>query len=324
MNGRTPGHPSTATFDVVIVVDWSASSVPTRGRDSIWVAVRTPGAVDLCNPSTRSAARALLADVLEVHTGRRVLLALDVALGYPSGTTRAALGPADQGHPSWRRWWEHLDARLVDDPSNSNNRFTVAADLNAAIGPGPGPFWGTTTATATGPHLARRKGAGFPYHFGQHATLPEFRLVERALRLDGHRPASVWQLAGAGAVGSQSLTCIPVLEQLRRRQHLGRRMRIWPFETGLVAEPAAGSTDAVVVAEVWPTLCPLPDPWPDPVKDASQVLVLSEHLATLDRKGGLGAWFDPGLPDEVRPMVLDEEGWVLGARWPADRADALR
>lgn len=318
MSGRTTG------FDVVVVVDWSAASVPKVGRDSIWVAVRGPAAVELHNPPTRRAARHLLGEVLEQHDGRRVLLGIDVALGYPTGTADAALGPAELDHPSWRRWWEAVDARLVDDPANANNRFALASTLNAAIGPGPGPFWGATTDMAAGPHLARRKVAGFPHGAGDGASLAEFRLVERVLRQFGHRPASVWQLAGAGAVGSQTLTCIPVIESLRREPHHGRRLHVWPFETGLVAEPAAAVADAVVVAEVWPTLCPLPDPWPHPVKDASQVLVLSEHLASLDRDGGLGAWFDPSLPADVRPSIVDEEGWVLGVRWPTDGADALR
>ncbi len=318
MSGRT------TRFDVVVIVDWSASSVPKVGRDSIWVAVRTHDAVTVRNPPTRAAARDLLADVLERHDGQRVLLGVDVALGYPAGTAQAALGPVDRDRPSWRRWWETVDARLVDGPANTNNRFTVAADLNAAIGPGPGPFWGTTTDRATSPNLARGKVAGFPHLADAGAVRDEFRLVERVRRHEHHRPASVWQLAGAGAVGSQTLTCIPVIESLRRDGRHGRRLQVWPFETGFVAEPAAGSPDAVIVAEVWPTLCPLPAPWPHPVKDASQVLVLSEHLAALDRSGALGAWFDPGLPDDARPSVLDEEGWVLGVRWPTEGADALR
>jgi hypothetical protein len=98
---------------------------------------------------------------------------------------------------------------------------------------------------------------------------------------------------------------------------------VWPFETGFVTRPAAAESDAVVVAEVWPTLVTLPDPRPHPVKDASQVLVLSERLAADDRSGALGRWFDPGVPVALQPSLRDEEGWVLGVRWP-DAASPLR
>lgn len=316
MSTAAAGRSGPPSFDVVVVVDWSASSVPKQGRDSIWVATRSGDAVEVRNPATRHAARDLLVDIIERNAGRRVLLGVDVALGYPTGSADAALGPHGDGEPGWRRWWRHLADHLVDGPDNVNNRFAVAAELNAAFGPGLGPFWGTTTTQATGPHLARTKAPGFPYPLDAATDLPEFRRVEQVLRGEGLRPASVWQLAGAGAVGSQSLTCIPILEALRGASGVGRRLRVWPFETGFVTRPAAAGPDAVVVAEVWPTLVTLPDPWPHPVKDASQVLVLSERLAADDRSGALESWFDPGVPTALQPSLCDEEGWVLGVRWP--------
>ncbi len=323
MSTAAAGCSSATAFDAVVVVDWSASSVPKRGRDSIWVAVRRTDAVEVHNPATRQSARDLLVELVERHAGQRVLLGVDVALGYPTGAATAALGPNGDGVPAWRRWWRHLADQIVDGPDNGNNRFAVATELNAAFGPGPGPFWGTTTQRAAGPHLARTKAPGFPYPLDAATELPEFRHVEQVLRGAGLRPASVWQLAGAGAVGSQTLTCLPILEALRSTPGVGRRLRVWPFETGFVAQPAAAEPDAVVVAEVWPTLVALPDPWPHPVKDASQVLVLSERLAADDRSGALELWFDPAVPTALQPTLCDEEGWVLGVRWP-DAADSLR
>ena len=44
-----------------------------------------------------------------------------------------------------------------------------------------------------------------------------FRAAEEVLRSQGRRPFSSWQLFGAGAVGSQSLLGIPMLDRLRRR-----------------------------------------------------------------------------------------------------------
>ena len=57
-------------FDAYVMVDWSAAAVPATGADSIWIAIaeRTAdGALPtprLFNPSTRSEASGLLADLL--------------------------------------------------------------------------------------------------------------------------------------------------------------------------------------------------------------------------------------------------------------------
>ncbi len=300
-------------FDLVVTVDWSAAAVPRQGPDSIWVAVHRVGDRPgrhrpvLHNPPTRHQAAALLEQLLTDHHDDRVLLGVDVGLGYPAGFARAA-GLTDD--LPWSAAWQHLADTIDDGPDNANNRFAVAAGLNARVGDGPGPFWGTTSARHVQPTLARTKAPGFPVPGP--APLAEFRHAETALRHLGRRPASMWQLAGAGSVGSQSLTAIPILHRLRQRH--ADRVRVWPFQTGLVADPTCDRADSVVVAEVWPSLVTI-DAEPHEVRDARQMSALARHLTACVHDGTIGSLFSPALPPQIEAMVVAEEGWVLGVPW---------
>lgn len=291
-------------FDLVIVVDWSARSAPATGADSIWLherEVATGAATAPHNPRTRRAAEALLRERLTLAAGRRVLLAIDVALGYPAGF--AAHAGLDRTRPAWEATWRLLTDELVDDARNRNNRWAVAAALNARIG--TPQFWGCPPAQA-GPHLTVTKPVAAP--------LPHLRHTEVGLRShSGGAPLSVWQLLGAGAVGSQSLTAIPVLQRLRSDPEFGGRLRVWPFETGFSTAPALDRSDAIVTVEVWPSMISL-DPTHHPVKDAQQVVGLSERLAQLDRDGHLAVQFAPAMTDSAAAAAaVAEEGWVLHA-----------
>jgi hypothetical protein len=286
-------------FDTYVAVDWSARATRATGADSIWIAVLdAPGVPVLANPATRTAAEALLRACLAERSDRRVLVGIDVALGYPAGTA-AALGLPDDEAP-WRATWRRIAELLVDDERNANNRFEVAAALNRSIGGGAGPFWGCPAGRRYD-GLAPTKPSTFP--------LAEFRAAERALRAAGRRPMSVWQLAGAGSVGSQTLTAIPVLERLLT-EHAD--MAVWPFTTGLAVPSAA--TGGVVFAEVWPTAFDPPTPAGE-TRDAVQVRHVVERLCEADLDGSLAQWCAPPVdgPDGIDiAAVTGEEGWVLG------------
>lgn len=87
----------------------------------------------------------------------------------------------------------------------------------------PPPFWGRPGRRR--PHLGRR-----PHHRRtEHATEARF----------GVRPKSVFQIGGAGSVGTGSLRGFPVLARLRRHG-----FSVWPFD------PPAPRT----VIELWPRL----------------------------------------------------------------------
>ena len=273
--------------------------MPARGPDSIWIAV-LDGADDrpvLHNPRTRRDAAAVLAAIPggDVAT----LVGIDVGLGYPAGTA-ALLGLASADEAPWRAMWRRWHDEVVDDARNANNRFEVAAALNRAGGRPAGPFWGCPAGTVLD-GLGPRKPPP--------DVLPEFRATELALRAAGRSPMSMWQLTGAGSVGSQSVTAIPVLE--RWRDELGERMVVWPFTCGL-GEPRV-APGVVVVAEVWPTQFDPPYP-AGTVRDAAQVDHVVRRLADADRSGELAGWFVPSVDPADVDRVVGEEGWVLGPR----------
>jgi len=285
------------------MVDWSAAASPNTGKDSIWWALlrRKGNRLRLTrrrNPGTRHAATNELADKLTelAAEGDRVLVGFDFPFGYPDGTAER-LGMS--GLP-WRHIWQEI-ADLIDDaPDNKNNRIDVAEDLNERLSGEAFPFWGNVREE-TRTFLVRR---GRRPHGG--GDLAEWRLCDIRARTT----SSVWQLAGAGSVGSQVLTGIPRVLQLRTDPRLAMISHIWPFETGLCHDPRP----QIVFAEVYPSLVE-PEPERNIVKDARQVRTIAKHFAALDATGDLGALFegDPALTQAERTIVETEEAWILGA-----------
>lgn len=299
-------------FQSYIVVDWSAASKPTTGADSIWIGAYTPDArfrmqFDAVNPPTRAKAQEILADVLERLTRRRdrVLVGFDFSLGYPAGTAQA-LGLDLNGRKPWMAMHQFLQKEMKDKPDNANNRFPLAARMNRLISGGPFPFWGVpkrdevTTLSQTKP---RDHGPD---------DIAEYRHTElTAQARHGARPQSCWKLAYAGAVGSQSLTGIPVVSRLREKFPASR---LWPFETGWRALNDEVLDDVqIVFAEVYPSLVKA-KPQPGETKDRAQVRALCESLLERDSTGRLSGKFGQRSEDaKIDPhLVTDEEGWILG------------
>jgi precorrin-8X/cobalt-precorrin-8 methylmutase len=301
-------------FDSYLMVDWSAAATPKRGPDSIWIARldRREGggfmAAEPENPPTRAVAAERIAASLSaaLAEGRSVLAGFDFPLGYPAGFA-ARLGLVG---PPWRALWCELAGLLADDSANRNNRFALAADLNRRISGEAYPFWGRPAAQSL-PELD-------PRHHRRHPEngLAERRLVERRART----AQTVWKLTGAGSVGSQALTGIPVLEKLRRE--FDGDLSVWPYETGLTAPVRR---PGITLAEIYPSLFAIA-PEPGEVKDAAQVRTAARRFAEMDDAGTLPALFagDPALSAEERRLVEAEEGWVLGVTGPIGRATPPR
>jgi precorrin-8X/cobalt-precorrin-8 methylmutase len=290
-------------FDAYVAVDWSAAGRPATGPDSVWLAWREGEAADSRNPPTRAAAMTALADLLSdmIARGRSVLVGFDFCFGFPAGFAQRL------GEQDWRGVWRHIAQAIRDDDDNANNRFPVAAGLNARLAGGGGPFWGCPPGT---PDLSPTRPADY-------AGLPERRLAEE--RLPATKP--VWQLSYAGAVGGQTLVGIPRLHALRRHPWVADATRIWPFETGLKRlERIAGPR--VVLAEIYPSLVPAAPG----IKDRGQVRAMVDWMATEDGAGRLGPRFagDPGLSDAERRRAETEEGWILGAGGDPAVQDWLR
>ena len=203
-------------------------------KDAIWLGeyVREPYSYTDQYLRTRQVAYEKILARLQQHLAkdRRVLVGFDFSYGYPSGFSSALNLPA--GIPSWQGVWSTLSEAIEDAPDNSNNRFQVAANLNAAIaGGGPGPFWGCPAAKR-GPNLDTH-GPGFPFTVKEELILPRLRHCES--RLPGVQ--EVWKLFYAGCVGSQVLMGIPRLAALRNHPELEAISAVWPFETGFVETP---------------------------------------------------------------------------------------
>lgn len=287
-------------FDRYVTVDWSASSSPKTGKDSIWICnLGRAGDPINTNPATRGRAeeqlRALLIEAIDHR--ERVLVGFDFPYGYPQGFAEA-LGLEGL---AWSAIWRHLAGQLRDaSPTNENNRFEVASAMNARLV--HHTFWGRPAARSlTSLSMLRDQ-----VHYRtdrESAGLGEWREVEAMLHRRGSRPQSVWKLWGAGSVGSQALTGVPVVYRLRYDPRLEAVSRVWPFEVDVPELPE--SRGAVIHAEIWPSLDAIPNSagW---VKDQAQVIALAEDFRQRDRGGTLASIFIVRLP------VAKEEGWILG------------
>jgi hypothetical protein len=265
-------------FDRVIVVDWSgrASRSPRReSRDAIWIGLVEAGREIQTYCRSRAEAEAMLHDRLA--EGGRQLVGFDFPMGYPSGLARHLTG---LDNARCLHGW--LAERITDAPDNSNNRFEVAAAINRQLG-GAGPFWGRPAARSL-PGLPALKTVDYA-----RLGLSEKRQVERE-----NPPAKpVWQLLGAGSVGSQALLGIPVVDRLARAAGAA----IWPFEP----------PGPLTLAEVYPSLLSAAVAASgDPIPDRAQVRLLARALFNLTRHDRLSPLFDT-------PPVAAEEGWILGA-----------
>src|SRR5882672_6395550 len=107
-----------ALFDRYLMVDWSGSSVPKLGRDSIWTCLLGErGRPQLVNHPTRHAATAAIRAIMldSVHAGRRLIAGFDFSFAYATGFA-GRLGLA--GEP-WRAVWALLAREIVDAEDNA-------------------------------------------------------------------------------------------------------------------------------------------------------------------------------------------------------------
>jgi len=298
-------------FDSYIMVDWSAASRPRTGKDSIWIGrcnhpCGSQQTYACWNPATRMQARSLIEALLDeaANCRQKTLIGFDFAFGYPAGTA-SALGLTRSPGPPWKLVQQLLGTQLVDHADNQNNRFELAARLNADMTGTAHPFWGVPKSRLSAT-LQPCKG-----DFSQSGSLSETRCTDRWLRqVFGKTPKSVWQLLGIGSVGSQTLTGLATLSHLRSRY---KRSRIWPFETGLVPMTKSALVDIdCVFAEIYPSLLLCP-PEAGEVQDAAQMRCLCTYFQSLDQAGQLSALF--AAPDSLEKgkihQIEAEEGWIL-------------
>ncbi len=272
-------------FDTFAMVDWSGGNDqgPRPKADAIWIAVARNGRVEPAQYfRNRTLAEAWLADLIADETAaqRRLCIGFDFPFGYPAGFAEAVTGSPDP-----LDLWDWIAARIEDAPDR-NNRFDLAAELNLALGDGAGPFWG---------NALKRDIVGLPRRKDSYRNpFAERRKAEHIAK----GAFTCWQLAGAGAVGSQVLMGLPVLSRLRAR--FADAVAVWPFQP--LDRPVA-------FVEIWPSLIAdavrleLDVRAGDAViKDAVQVELVARALSRCPA-AELADWLDVEAP---------EEGWILG------------
>lgn len=290
-------------FGAYVMVDWSASSKPKTGKDSVWIGVakrdvRFRLSYEAFNPPTRAAGEAQLRTVLADlrRRGDRALIGFDFPLGYPEGTAAALRLP----DPPWASMWKFLADNVRDKADNTNNRFAVAAKINRLMTDEARPFWGAPANDAQ-----RWLSSTKPAEAG---PLPERRRTETAAK----RAKTVWQVFGNGTVGSQAILGVPAVKRLV--DELGPKAAVWPFSFGWRAPSAdeLAPLEALAV-EIYPSLLGV-KPAAGEAPDQAQVREAAEHFARLDEAGKLAATFAPakGTAEADLAAVEREEGWILG------------
>ncbi len=287
------------SFDQVAILDWSAAAGPRKGKDSIWLGLADATGTATENIPTRHLAAQRLRTLTEnaLSDGSRLLIGADFAFGFPTGFAAPLVGAS-----AAMAVWNWLADQVTDTPGNLSNYREVAARMNGQF-KGGGPFWGNG-ARRDVPGLPRLKPP-LPLGLGAH------RHCDLVARESGASPKTVWQLAGAGAVGAQVLTGVPVLNALRRT--FAGQLSVWPFD--LADTP-------VLLAEVYPSLLHAQvraAVAKGQVVDQAQVGLLATALFRHARLGNLPRLMTTGVP----APVLAEEGWLLGAGQSALLASVL-
>ncbi|MEM7525600.1 MAG: precorrin-8X methylmutase [Pseudomonadota bacterium] len=309
----TVAQTAATRFDTYVVVDWSARSAPSPAhpsKDAIWIGVARADAEEFETIYVRTRTEAVLRLNTflqeELAAGRRTLVGFDFPFGYPAGVAARITGEA-----SALALWRWFSQAIEDDGNNGNNRFDVAGRINRLYD-GVGPFWGTPGnrfEADVPPKAKARAGADHP---------PE----RRACEARAPRAKTVWQLMGAGSVGSQVLMGLPALARLRAS--LGDSAAIWPFETGLAAPEKP-----VALVEIYPSLFAdrvVAARAEGDVQDEVQVRVTAAAYRDFDAAGDLAAMFEgpADLSADERAAIAREEAWILGLGAPAMTAAPKR
>ncbi len=306
------------------MVDWSGGTRRRGDRsDAIWIA-HGPVTADTPlthSPYSRTEAIHLIEPILEkaISSSQHVLLCFDFAYGYPvdfAAALQAATGKSDRELP-WTIVWQYLSEHLKDDegtspgakPSNRSNRFEVADRINALLSPDlkkVGPFWCASEHPAC--QYIQQTRPPEPFQTAQGYAVRGLRLTDKRAR-----SGSPFRLFGTASVGSQSLTGIARLHQLRNHPKFAGVSAVWPFETGWATKAKWLPKHVLILhAEIYPSVR---EPLPDDIKDRGQVRAMWQWARDLDRENLLWREFchpidiENGSKEDLAIQLT--EGWIL-------------
>jgi hypothetical protein len=247
----------------VVGVDWSGDQGPGQRRKiwaGVWIA--STGKVLLESGRTRDELMDWLVELAKETP--RMVVGFDFTFSYPAWFLR------ELGIASAPEFW-----RLVADGQGEKWLHKDCED---------GRFWGRAGSRRLG-----KKPAEF---CGEHAhrmlrraetalkVRAEMRDPLQIARIAGIAPKSVFQIGGAGAVGTASLRGMPGLLRLR-----SAGFRIWPYDAPSVKKP--------LVVEIYTRLMT------GAVTKSSEV-ARTEYLAKKRRESGLYAGLSRGVTAKAR------------------------
>ena len=211
--------------------------------------------------------------------------------------------------------WQYLGEHLKDDegtvpgarPSNRSNRFEVADQINALLSPDSKTFWCAPQGAAW-PYIPQKQPPEL-FKTAQGYVVKRHRLTDKRAG-----SGSPFRLFGTASVGSQSLTGIARLHQLRNDPKFAAISAVWPFETDWATKAKwLPKHVSILHAEIYPSVR---NPMPDEIKDRGQVRAMWQWASDLDCDDLL--WREFCRPIEVETGSKEDlaiqltEGWILG------------
>jgi hypothetical protein len=199
----------------VVAIDWSGDKGPGQ-KKKIWAAVwtaRPRGPVD--------------GGRVQLHTGRTRVEVCDWLLTLARETPRMVVG--FDFCFSFPEWFVRDELACPNAPAFWDLVAREYGERWLATGCDDRRFWGK-------PHKRPREFSGELLHRMLRATDIDCKLAalipeaERAARVKGITPKSVFQIGGSGSVGTASLRGMPILKRLREAG-----FAIWPFDPPALA-----------------------------------------------------------------------------------------
>ncbi len=278
-------------FDDFIMIDWSANNSPKSGKDSIWLASSFTKPMNYRTRQTCAyALESMLIDALK--NNKRILCCFDFCFGLPKGSVaimrEAAKDTSKQAH--WEWLWQYLSENIKDDDRNKSNRFQVASEMNRLLSGKKAPFWGY-------PYNAKEKKPNYLESTKDKKITGEIFAEFRSTESAGMK--SIWQLLGAGSVGSQSLLGMAYLQMFRNSEKFKNHIRVYPFENCDEA--------SIIFAETYydPNIFLLDEAITP--KDKAQVISAVEYCQEAQTSGKLKTLLSP----IDNPDITQDEGWVF-------------
>ncbi len=192
----------------VVAIDWSGRVDLAGQRRHIVAAVWRAGRVRVESGRTRDEIAAWLIDLAKRDPA--LVVGFDFCFSFPAWFLREV--GAKSAPEFWKTVAEHGERWLSRESEDRR-------------------FWGK-------PHKRPAEFSGTQLHRMLRATDIDCKLVahipeeERALRVKGITPKSVFQIGGSGSVGTASLRGMQTLERLHEAG-----FKVWPFDRPVVGEP---------------------------------------------------------------------------------------